>query len=421
MVEQGTTIKRFEEIEDLITILKDRGCIISDVSSARETLSKINYYRFIAYLCPFKDKKSIEEKYLPKTTFEKIVRLHEFDGKLRSLLLWAIDCIEITLRTQISYTHVKNHNRNPFAYLNPRNLDFERRDNSAKQVANDYCKKCSIPPHQVYTGKGGEMIFKGIEDTTDESLLLCQEKNKDVVYVVPINNKARKFFEEKQEGEKITLKTSHYKNKIIQNEKNKKDFLKKIKKIKKSNKSDPIVKDHKDKYKKNLPLWVIVEFLSLGELSHFYSNLETKDKNEIAHQLITDSNEEKSKYIHTYVESWLHCCSILRNRCAHFGVLYNRPFPSNPRGLKEEYSNISRSLWVLILIIKWLYPFQDKWDKEFIPQMENIVNDYKLEYSDLRYYGFPIRTFKEELKKEKIESLNSWIDFKKIGKRKSVS
>lgn len=410
MVEQGTTIKRFEEIEDQITILKDLGCIISDVSSARETLSKINYYRFIAYLCPFNDKKSKEEKYLPKTTFEKIVRLHEFDGKLRSLLLWAIDCIEITLRTQISYTHVKNHNRNPFAYLKSRNLDFERRDNNAKQVANDYCKKCSIPPHQVYIAENNEdMIFKGIEDTTDEPLLLCQKNNEDVVYVVPINNEARKLFKEKQEGEKITLETSHYKNKIIQNEKNKKDFLEKIEKIKKKNKNDPIVKDHKDKYKcnKDLPLWVIVEFLSLGELSRLlYSNLETKDKKEIARQFIPEYIPDN--FLHEYLESWLHCCTILRNRCAHFEVLYNSSSSTKPRGLKEEYNLISRSLWVLILIIKWLYPFQDKWDKEFILQMENIVNYYKLEDSDLRHYGFP-KTWKEELKKPKEESLYSWI------------
>ena len=65
--------KQFKTIEEQIEILKERGCIISDVSFARETLSKINYYRLTAYLLPFKDKGSKEERYLPKTIFEKIV------------------------------------------------------------------------------------------------------------------------------------------------------------------------------------------------------------------------------------------------------------------------------------------------------------------------------------------------------------
>ncbi|MBQ3817795.1 MAG: Abi family protein [Acetobacter sp.] len=56
--------------------------------------------------------------------FEKIVGLHEFDRKLRSLLLQAIDCIEITLRARLARVHVKNHNRNPIAYLNPKNFHF---------------------------------------------------------------------------------------------------------------------------------------------------------------------------------------------------------------------------------------------------------------------------------------------------------
>lgn len=107
--------KQYKTIEELIEILKERGCIISDVSFARETLSKINYYRLTAYLLPFKDKESKEERYLPKTIFEKIVGLHEFDRKLRSLLLQAIDCIEITLRARLARVHVKNHNRNPIA------------------------------------------------------------------------------------------------------------------------------------------------------------------------------------------------------------------------------------------------------------------------------------------------------------------
>ena len=91
-----------KNIDEQIAILKERGCIISDVSFARETLSKINYYRFSAYLIPFKDNNGM---YLSGTTFERIFNIYEFDRELRSLLFRAIECIEVALRTRLSYMH----------------------------------------------------------------------------------------------------------------------------------------------------------------------------------------------------------------------------------------------------------------------------------------------------------------------------
>ncbi|MBO6036909.1 MAG: Abi family protein [Acetobacter sp.] len=247
--------KQYKTIEELIEILKERGCIISDISFARETLSKINYYRLTAYLLPFKDKESKEERYIPNTTFEKIVSLHEFDRKLRSLLLQAIDCIEVTLRARLARTHVKNHNRNPIAYLNPKNFRYTN-------------------------SKWQDKVTKEEKKVTKE---------------------------EKEENFKQTIE------KIILN-----------------NRKDDIIKHHENKYGGKLPLWVIIEFFTFGDLSRFYSNLETKDKKEIAKQFISEYIDENSRP--DYLKSWFRCCTDVRNKCAHFGVLYNHPFSSVPMG-----------------------------------------------------------------------------------------
>ncbi len=49
----------------------------------------------------------------------------------------------------------------------------------------------------------------------------------------------------------------------------------------------------------------------------------------------------------------------------------------------------------MMLVIKSLYPFPDKWEKEFMPQMENIMDKYSKDI-DLKHLGFP-KNWKEEL------------------------
>lgn len=432
--------KQYKTIEELIEILKERGCIIENKSFAKDVLSKVDYYRLKDYLLHFKDKESKEKRYLPNTKFEKVVSLHEFDGKLRSLLLHAINHIEITLRARLARIHVKNH-KDPTAYLKWNNFKLTNKQID-KKAAESYCKKKNNQCHKVYINieTSEEMIFRGIEHESpkdgekSEPLLLCQKEGTNTILVVPINQKAEHSLKQKQIGEKITLNKNMYERKEITK------FLEKVDNIKKQK--------FKDKCDGKLPLWVVIESFTFGNLSHFYKNLKEKDQNDIAKEFIPEYIPYN--FLYKYLESWLRCCTDLRNICAHSGVLYNHVFPAKPHGLRKEHDFISRKLWISILIIKWLYPFQDKWDKEFIPQIENIVNDSKLEDSDLACFGFPIKrikiknfiqsllfekwfkflepftaykahedykrsigTWKEELKKTKKESLCSWIDLKR--------
>lgn len=89
------------KISDQIKLLESRGLIIKDKIKAEKYLSNISYYRFSAYLYPFKDLAT--DKFADGTTFEKVLDLYLFDRELRLLIFDAVERIEIAFRTQLIY------------------------------------------------------------------------------------------------------------------------------------------------------------------------------------------------------------------------------------------------------------------------------------------------------------------------------
>ena len=86
---------------------------------------------------------------------------------------------------------------------------------------------------------------------------------------------------------------------------------------------DPVISHHNNHYGGLFPIWVVVEYLSFNSISKFYGNLLENDKKIIAKNMF-DVNE-------SYLESWLHSLSVMRNICAHFGYVYRRKFSVRPR------------------------------------------------------------------------------------------
>lgn len=105
-------------VDEQIKILRERGCIIKNEELARETLKYINYYRLSNYFEPFCVSK---HQYEEGTTFEKILRIYEMDRKMRSILIAALEEIEITLRAAISNYHALKYGA--LGYLNPSSFD----------------------------------------------------------------------------------------------------------------------------------------------------------------------------------------------------------------------------------------------------------------------------------------------------------
>lgn len=83
---------------DLIAFLEERGLIIADHVYAAHCISYIGYYHLKIYTRPFE---AAEKMFRPKTTFEQIVEVYEFDRRLRLICLDAIERIEVALRSHI--------------------------------------------------------------------------------------------------------------------------------------------------------------------------------------------------------------------------------------------------------------------------------------------------------------------------------
>ncbi|MGE3919787.1 MAG: Abi family protein [Gammaproteobacteria bacterium] len=106
--------KPHKTIEEQIILLKDRGLLIRDELSAKLYLKHLNYYRLAGYWITF-EKNDASHKFKKQTTFEDILNLYNFDKELRLILLDAIECVEVSIRTQWAYHFAKIHGSH--AYL----------------------------------------------------------------------------------------------------------------------------------------------------------------------------------------------------------------------------------------------------------------------------------------------------------------
>ncbi|WP_294353305.1 Abi family protein [uncultured Clostridium sp.] len=115
------SIKPPKTFDEQIEILKSRGLMIEDEEYAKFILSNVNYYRFTAYLLPFKNE---DDTYKEGITFKKISLIYNFDRELRALLIEILSSIEISFRTYIAYTIAMNHGA--LGYLQRNNFKDEK-------------------------------------------------------------------------------------------------------------------------------------------------------------------------------------------------------------------------------------------------------------------------------------------------------
>lgn len=107
-------VKKVTTYDEQLTILQDRGTLVSDEVFCKEKLAEINYYRLTAYFLPFRQQ---DGTYIEGTSFHTVYRLYEFDRKLRSILFSAVEEIEVYLRAKFAYFHA--HKYGPLGYMDP--------------------------------------------------------------------------------------------------------------------------------------------------------------------------------------------------------------------------------------------------------------------------------------------------------------
>lgn len=156
-------------------------------------------------------------------------------------------------------------------------------------------------------------------------------------------------------------------------------FLKNFNREIENNRNSKIVKHHKFKYGGNFPVWAAVELFSFGMTSKFFSDMKRRDRINLANQTIF-SDEEK-------VQSWLKCCTDLRNICAHYGRLYFRNFPSIPAAPQEGDPPMGMSLFDEIIAAKMLYPDSDTWNSVVLAGIESLIDKYEnaIELNDIGF------------------------------------
>lgn len=116
-------VKSPATIEAQLEKLISRGCIIEDTERAEFALKNINYYRLVHYFSVYLDPYN-KSRYLPGTSFDKVMHIYDFDRLLRSLLLTALEEVEITLRAHISNYHAFKYGA--LGYLNEASFDSAR-------------------------------------------------------------------------------------------------------------------------------------------------------------------------------------------------------------------------------------------------------------------------------------------------------
>lgn len=88
-----------------IELLKSRGMIIPNEKRTERHLANISYYRLSAYMLPYKQSENgvILDTFRDNVTWDMVYDLYVFDRRLRLLVFYAIERLEIAIRTQIIY------------------------------------------------------------------------------------------------------------------------------------------------------------------------------------------------------------------------------------------------------------------------------------------------------------------------------
>lgn len=110
------------------------------------------------------------------------------------------------------------------------------------------------------------------------------------------------------------------------------------------------VQHHLEHYDGRLPIWVAVEIMDWGLLSHLYAMCPEKTRKTIANRLDLTSPQ---------LESWLKSLNIVRNIVAHHARVYNRVFEIKPKFPKDGLWSVakikSHKLFAIIVMVYYLH------------------------------------------------------------------
>lgn len=140
--------------EQQLERLSERGLSIDDWDYALYKLKTINYYRLSAYCRPFRvgnSPSSAPRRFVPGARFEEVIKLYEFDRRLRLMVMDAIERIEIHVRALMTY-HL-GHKYGTFGHADASNFHPKFDHSDWLQKIKDQARRSSDVFIAHYEGK----------------------------------------------------------------------------------------------------------------------------------------------------------------------------------------------------------------------------------------------------------------------------
>lgn len=137
------------------------------------------------------------------------------------------------------------------------------------------------------------------------------------------------------------------------------------------------VQHHKKKYGGRFPLWVATELFTFGMLSSLYDLLNKRDQADIASEFHTRP---------AYFRSWIISFVEIRNICAHYGRIYNRPLTKQPK-LYQEHACLPRGRIFPVLIALGRTIQDSKAWSDFLVSLQALIENST--FAKIEYMGFP--------------------------------
>ena len=142
----------------------------------------------------------------------------------------------------------------------------------------------------------------------------------------------------------------------------------------------------------SVPLWVLVNYLTIGNLSYLYSALKDSEKNVIA-KYYSEKYEKQYNPSNTLIicskdlQSALKIFNLVRNQCAHGERLYNSDYKNIRVANIANYYNITnynnRRIFVAILYLKIL--LNKSYYKKFHSELNEIFCKYNREFQTVSF------------------------------------
>lgn len=133
-------------LPDQVAILRTRGLVIDDQAVAEYYLKFIGYYRLSGYWRYFTDRNDgPRERFYEGTTFQKVLDLYTFDRKLRTLLLDALERIEIAFKATVSQEGCMA--KGAFWLCDPANFGYGTHESVLKDIDTAIGKESSKHQH----------------------------------------------------------------------------------------------------------------------------------------------------------------------------------------------------------------------------------------------------------------------------------